>query len=114
MKRDELARRNGSAVEKMNVLEEEFRTSIRESLKKRFKERRGNVEIIADVLFVARYGATKTEIVHKANLNFTRLKSYLDYLEGKGFLENSGPFYSSTEKGKNFLREYQLVKGILT
>jgi predicted transcriptional regulator len=99
MNRDEMDRRKDFAAEKTNVLEEELRNRVTESLKKRFKERRGKVEILADVLFVARYGATKTEIVYKANLNFRRLKSYLDYLEGKGLLANSGPFYSSTERG---------------
>jgi len=106
-------RKKGSVVEKMNALEEEFRNSIRESLKKRFKERRGQVEIIADILFAARDGALKTEIVYTANLNFKRVKSYLDYLEDKGLLENSGPFYKSTERGEEFLRTHHLLKGIL-
>ena len=106
-------RRKGSVVEKMNALEEESRNSIRESLKKRFKERRGQVEIIADILFAARDGALKTEIVYTADLNFKRVKSYLHYLEDTGLLENSGPLYKVTERGEEFLRAYHLLKGIL-
>jgi len=41
-------------------LEEHIRGGIKGGLKKRFKERRGKLEIIADVLLVARGGAKKT------------------------------------------------------
>jgi predicted transcriptional regulator len=96
----------------MIALEENLRNSRRESLKKR-EERRGRLEIIADVLFVARYGATTTEIGYKANLNPMQVKSYIDYLEEKGLLEESGPLYKLSERGKGFLREYQMVKETL-
>jgi len=59
---------------------------------------------------VARFGATIPEIVYKADINFTWVKSYLDYLEEKGLLEYSGPLYKPTERGKEFLRYYQMVK----
>ncbi|RZN33449.1 MAG: hypothetical protein EFT35_10670 [Methanophagales archaeon ANME-1-THS] len=68
------------------------------------------MDIMADILSVARDGAGKTEIVCKTKLNFTRLKGYIAYLEAKGLLENIGSVYKSTEKGKEFLRDYQKVK----
>jgi predicted transcriptional regulator len=74
-------------------------------------ERRGRLEITAEVLSVAGNGAGKTEIVYKANLNFKRLKRYLDDLEEKGLLENSGPFYKTTERGREFLRDYHQMMG---
>ncbi|RZN38059.1 MAG: hypothetical protein EFT35_05280 [Methanophagales archaeon ANME-1-THS] len=70
------------------------------------KVQRSKLEIMADILFVARNGAGKTAIVYRANLNFTRLKSYLTCLEAKGLLENIGTVYKSTERGNEFLRDY--------
>jgi len=85
---------------------------IREGLKENFKERRGKLEIIADVLLVARGGAKKTGIAHNANVNFIRVGNYLLYLEEKGLIENTGMSgeYKTTEKGKAFLRDYWKMK----
>ena len=91
-------------------LEEQIREGIKESLKKSFKERRGKLEIIADILLVARRGAKKTAIAHNANVNFNRVGNYLLYLEEKGLIENTGGEYKTTEKGKDFLRDYQKMK----
>jgi len=77
------------------------------------KRQRSKLEILADILLVVGNGATKTEIVYEANLNFQRAQRHLDYLEGKGLLENSGPLYKSTERGKAFLRDYQSMREIL-
>jgi predicted transcriptional regulator len=93
----------------MNVLDE----MLRNGEKVRSKERRDRVEIMAEILFAARKGATKTEMVYKANLNFKRVKSYLDYLEEKRLLENSDTLYTLTERGKELLHGYQRVKEIL-
>jgi len=83
---------------------------IRKSLKWRFKERRGKLEIIADILSVALKGAKKTEIVYKANINFKRIEKYLPYLMEKGLMEHTNGVYCTTEKGKEFLRDYQNMK----
>lgn len=77
------------------------------------KRPRTKLEILAEILLAAHTGATKTEIVYRANLNFQRAKRYLTYLEDKGLLENSGPQYKSTERGNAFLRNIQLMKEIL-
>ena len=91
-------------------LEEQIREGIKESLKKSFKERRGKLEIIADILLVARRGAKKTAIVYNANLNSDRVGKYLLYLEEKGLIEHTNDGYKTTEKGKEFLRDYQKMK----
>lgn len=91
-------------------LEEAIKEGIRADFKERFKERRGRLEIIADVLLVAREGAKKTQIVYKANLNFKRVEKYLPYLVGIGLIENTSREYTTTEKGKEFLRDYQKMK----
>lgn len=91
-------------------LEAVIRESLKESFKESFKERRGRLEIIADVLIVARGGAKKTQIVYRANLNFKRVGIYLPYLKEKGLIENTSSEYTTTEKGKEFLRVYQKMK----
>jgi len=77
------------------------------NLKDRVKKRRGRTEIIVDILSAAMEGTKKTQIVYKANLNFRRARKYLPYLEEKGLIENIGSEYKTTEKGKQFLRDYQ-------
>ena len=91
-------------------MEEHIRERRRESLKDSFKKRRGKLEIIIDILSVAMKDAKKTEIVYKANLNFKRAGKYLPYLEEKGLIENMGSEYKTTEKGKQFLRDYRKMK----
>ena len=91
-------------------IEEVLRNGIRESLKNRFKERRGKLEIMADVLSAARKGARKTEIVYKANLNFNRVERYLLHLEENGLIANTGALYTTTDKGRKFLHDFQQMK----
>ena len=91
-------------------LKEHIREGLRGSLRKKFKERRGRLEIIADILLVARGGAKKTAIAHNANVNFDRVVKYLSYLEEKGLMEHTSREYKTTEKGKEFLRDYQKMK----
>ena len=91
-------------------IEDALEEGLKKSLRSRFKERRGKLEIIADILSVTLKGAKKTEIVYKANINFTRIEKYLPYLAEKGLLEHAHGEYRITEKGKEFLRDYQSVK----
>ena len=86
--------------------------SVEDSFKKGLKERRGRLEIIADILSVAMKEAKKTEIVYRANLNFKRAGKYLLYLEEKGLIENGNMSreYRTTEKGREFLRDYYNTK----
>jgi len=91
-------------------MEEHIKERRWESLKDSFKKRRGKLEIIIDILSVAMKDAKKTEIVYKANLNFKRVGKYLPYLEEKGLIENMGSEYKTTEKGKQFLRDYRKMK----
>lgn len=71
--------------------------------------RRREVEIMRDVLEVCLRGASKTKIVYKANLNFTRLNKYLGMLLSLGFVaEDDDPagsvVYKTTEAGVSFLK----------
>ena len=91
-------------------VEEHIKERLKESLKESFKERRGGLEIIADILLVTREGEKKTQIVYKANLNFTRVGKYLPYLVEKGLIEYRDNEYKTTERCKEFLRDYQKMK----
>lgn len=90
-----------------------IKEGIRDSLKVRFKKRRGKLEIMVDILSVTRGGARKTEIVYKANLNFTRIERYIPFLKERGLMETTGSIYRTTEKGEEFLRDYQKIKELL-
>lgn len=91
-------------------LEDALEEGLRKSLRWRFKERRGKLEIIADILSVTQKRAKKTEIVYKANINFTRVEKYLPYLMELGLIKQIDGEYLITEKGREFLRDYENVK----
>jgi|WetSurMetagenome_2_1015567.scaffolds.fasta_scaffold712966_2 predicted transcriptional regulator len=48
--------------------------------------RRSNIEIIADMLRVGEYGAGKTEIMYSANMSYSQIQKYLEYLVNQGFV----------------------------
>jgi predicted transcriptional regulator len=71
------------------------------------------VDIYADILRAANGGISKTRLVSRANLNFPRLKKYLDILVEEGLLEvkdGPSPTYSTSEKGLKFLERYEELK----
>lgn len=95
------------------LISEAVRAGLRKSFKDKFKDRRGSIDIIADILSVAREGAKKTQIVYKTNLNFTRLERYLPPLVDKELIKNTDGEYKTTEKGGEFLTDYQEMKEML-
>lgn len=71
--------------------------------------RRSDIKIIADMLRVGEKGAGKTEIMYTANLSYTQIQKYLDYLVNQGFinkvdLDNTMIAYQVTESGLKLLR----------
>jgi len=80
--------------------------------------RRSHMEIMATILLLCRNGPIqKTPIMYRCNLSFKQLQKYLKFLIRTGFLEvknvNGKDFYQTTEKGQNFLKEFQNVKHLL-
>ena len=65
--------------------------------------RRSRIDIIIEILEVAKAGVNKTSIVYRANLNFTLAEKYLELLEMQGLVENKSDKYITTENGKIFL-----------
>lgn len=71
--------------------------------------RRSNIEIIADMLKVGESGAGKTKIMYSANMSYSQIQKYLDFLMGQGFIDKvdlGGPVasYQVTESGLKLLR----------
>ena len=72
-------------------------------------QRRSNLEIVAEILKIARKGAKKTRIVYGANMNFKMLEEYLEKLTKAGLIANSegnGGLIRTTEKGVEYLQQF--------
>ncbi|VVB90873.1 Winged helix-turn-helix [uncultured archaeon] len=69
------------------------------------ENKRGRLDIIIDILEVAKEGTSKTAIVSGANLNFQLTEKYLAVLLENGFLENRQDKYVITEKGRTILEK---------
>jgi len=76
-------------------------------------KRRNNMEIMAEILRIARKGAKKTRLVYGANLNFKLLREYLNELEKVGLIvdhtEKDG-LIETTERGVQYLNYYEGLK----
>jgi predicted transcriptional regulator len=71
--------------------------------------RRSNIEIIADMLRVGENGAGKTEIMYTANMSYSQIQKYLEYLVNHGFInkvqvDNTMVAYRVTDSGFKLLR----------
>jgi predicted transcriptional regulator len=68
------------------------------------------MEISADILKVALYGAKKSHIVYRANLNFEVVKRYLQYLSEAGLIKFpsfENRLFKTTRKGKEYIQRYE-------
>ncbi len=71
--------------------------------------RRSDIKIIADMLRVGEKGAGKTEIMYTANMSYSQIQKYLEYLVNQGFinkvdLDNTMIAYQVTDSGLKLLR----------
>jgi len=79
------------------------------SISRRKGHHRSRIEIVADILEIAKNGALKTRIMYLGNLSFDLLEKYLEMLSASGLLQHqNGPerTYMVTEKGQHFLEDY--------
>lgn len=80
-------------------------------------KRRDKLDIIAEILDIAKDGLLKTQIMYRANLSFAQLNEYLDFLTGMNLLgmekENRKKLYRTTEKGERYLQKYNDISYIL-
>ena len=81
-------------------------------------QRRSNIEIIADMLRVGENGAGKTEIMYSANMSYSQIQRYLDYLVNQGFInkinmDNTMVAYQVTENGFKLLKAIDTLMAML-
>lgn len=67
------------------------------------------MEISRDILNVAMYGVSKTQLVYRANLNFAIIKKYIRSLEEAGLLrveplKSRSKLFTTTERGEIFVQ----------
>jgi len=75
------------------------------------RSKRDQLEIISDILDLVEKGHTaKSAIMKDANLSFTILKKYTDYLISKGYLEETENGYRITPKGDKVLEKLRRVR----
>src|SRR3989304_9222607 len=80
--------------------------------------RRSDIKIIADMLRVGEKGAGKTEIMYTANMSYSQMQKYLDYLVNQGFihkvnLDNTMIAYQVTETGFRLLKAIDSLVAML-
>lgn len=80
--------------------------------------RRSQMEIYIDILKAVAEGKKKpTHIMYRANLSWTRLKRYIDFLIGQDLLAektNEGTtVFTLTPKGKDVLGYFKRIEGTL-
>jgi predicted transcriptional regulator len=80
--------------------------------------RRGEVQILTDVLSISLNGTKVTHLMYKANLSYSTLRRYVRAALKQGLIcevKNNDGFvvYRTTEKGKLLLDKLREVKSVL-
>jgi predicted transcriptional regulator len=78
------------------------------------RKNRSSIDIVANILEIAKDGAKKTRIMYLANLSYELFKKYLNFSMDKNFLEYNSieKKYKTTNKGLDFLKNYYKFKKI--
>jgi len=80
--------------------------------------RRGEVQILMDILNTSLNGVKVTHLMYRANLSYSTLRKYLFTALDKGLISNvrnsdGSVVYRTTEKGKLLLGKLKEVKSAL-
>lgn len=80
--------------------------------------RRSNIEIIADMLRIGENGAGKTEIMYSANMSYSQIQKYLEYLVNQGFvnrvsMDHTMVAYQVTGTGLKLLKAIDTLMSML-
>ena len=81
-------------------------------------KRRDKLVIMAEIIVIAIKGASKTQIMYKANLSFAQLKRYLALLSHYRLLKKSAyagrEIYKATPKGVEFMERQQQIIDLIS
>ena len=93
---------------KQGIIRRFQREDADKSLKSRYRKRRSDLDISAEILYLANEGGVgKTVIVNQANLNFVIINRYLSNLLERELIKVDGKIYETTDKGIDFLNHYE-------
>ena len=85
-----------------------------------FREKRSDIDIIADILIKAKEDTIKTRIMYKCNLSHRQLITYLNLLLKIGLLDSHSneksnkQYFRTTSKGSKFLSTYSKLKSLMS
>jgi len=73
---------------------------------------------MACILESSNESSRKTRLIYRCNLSLAQFNLYKDYLVEAGLLkvstrEDGAEIFETTEKGKEFLRDYKRIKSVL-
>ena len=75
------------------------------------------MDIMTEILKVAKEGILKTQIMYKANLSFTQLNDYLKFMLNNNLINQTNiegkEVYVVTEKGLDFLQRHNELTKLL-
>jgi predicted transcriptional regulator len=75
--------------------------------------RRGQLDVMGEILLFCREQKTQTSIMYNANLNYSQLKKMMTPLTRQGFLDKRNDKYIITKKGYQFLEVYAQIQDLL-
>jgi len=75
------------------------------------------MDIMTEILKIAKVGTLKTQIMYKANLSFTQLNDYLKFMLNSNLIIQTSDYgkdvYMVTEKGLDFLQRHNELAKLL-
>ena len=94
----------------------EDRSGTSRPMGSRFKNR-NRMEIVADLLTIAKSGALKTHLMYRANLSYVMVTDYLKFLKGAGLIKeifdsDGTKLYHTTPRGLRYLQVYDSLQNI--
>lgn len=78
--------------------------------------KRSREQILIEILKMCIVGASKTQIVRRANLNNRTATPYIEISINRGLLEASNSrfaIYRTSEKGKQFLERFKIIQQLI-
>src|SRR4030043_1625167 len=105
---------SSTGMAKLNTHELQFALLKHEHEHNNIKgQRRGKLDIIAEILLFCEHQKTKTSIMYNTNLNYGQLKNHMDSLTSQGLLAKKLNKYATTEKGYRFLELFAQLNDLL-